>query len=70
MAENIIDGPDSIFSEDLEPSRGQYHSIAVAALELLGVPAPATRFDASVALVRLRLALKAGKKDVPEVPPV
>lgn len=68
MAERIIDGPDSIFSEDLEPSRGQYRAIAVAALELLGIEAPATRFDASVALVRLRMALRDGKTDVPEVP--
>lgn len=65
---DLIDGPDAIFSDELAPSRGQYRAIAVAALELLEVPAPATRLDASLALARLRLALRAGTKEVPEVP--
>jgi hypothetical protein len=71
VAERAIDGPDAIFSDELEPSRGQYQAIAVAALELLGVEEPKTRLDATLALGRLRLALREHTpfdRKLPEVP--
>lgn len=60
MADRIaapMHGPDAMWSEDLPPSRGQYQTIAVLALELLSVKAPQHRLDASIAITRLRHAL-------------
>lgn len=42
------------FRADIEPSRGQYRAIALAALHLLGLPAPESRVDATETLVRLQ----------------
>jgi hypothetical protein len=67
---SVIDGPDGMFSPDRPPSRGMYRSIAIASLELLGIEPPQTQLDATEALVRLRLALRDGTEDVPEVPPL
>ena len=50
-------GPDALWSTDHDPSRGQYQTIAVLALELLGVAPPLNRYEASVAITRLRNAL-------------
>lgn len=58
-------GPDAMWSTDLPPSRGQYQTIAVLALKLLGVEEPAHRLDASVAITRLQNALLS-----PDAPPV
>lgn len=59
-------GPDGYWSEDHPPSRGQYRTLAVLALELLGVPEPGSRLDASVAIARLRQS----QRDVPAVAPL
>ena len=53
----IIEGPDQYWSAELPPSRGQWKDIALVALELLGVPTPESRLDATVAMVRLRTAV-------------
>jgi hypothetical protein len=50
-------GPDSMFAEDLPPSRGQQHTIATLAAELLGETPPANRLEATILIVRLRHAL-------------
>lgn len=41
------------FRDDLPVSRGQYKRIAEEALRVLGEPAPVSRWDATVMLVRL-----------------
>lgn len=61
-----IGGPDQYWSEQLPPSRGQWRDLAEVALELLGVPKPESRLDATIAMVRLRAAVTA--KPVVEVP--
>lgn len=43
-------GPDSYWSDTMVPSRGQYRTIAVLALDLLGVEVPAHRLDASIVI--------------------
>lgn len=53
----LIGGPDQYWSGELPPSRGQYKDIALVALELLGIPAPQTRLEATIAMVRLRAAV-------------
>lgn len=50
-------GPDAMFSETLPPSRGQHHTIATLALQLLGETPPANRLEATIAITRLRHAL-------------
>jgi hypothetical protein len=50
-------GPDSMFSTDLPPSRGQWHALAVLALKVLRVPVPTSRYEATVAAVRLHRRL-------------
>lgn len=60
---NLVSGPDQYWSSDLPPSRGQYKDIALVSCELLGIPAPSTRLEATIAMVRLRHA-------VSEAPPV
>lgn len=42
------------FRDDLPVSRGQWHAIAAAALELLGLDQPTSRAGATEALVRLK----------------
>lgn len=66
MASELIDGPDQYWSESVPPSRGQYKDIALVALQLLGIPAPENRLDATVAMVRLRAAVR----DSDRTPPV
>jgi hypothetical protein len=63
-----VGGPDNYWSEDLPPSRGQYRDLAVVALRVLGIPEPASRLDATVAMVRLRAAIQSGEPQggVPE----
>lgn len=51
-------GPASYFSDTLPASRGQWQSIAVLALELLGEPQPKTRLDASRLIGTLRAGLE------------
>lgn len=62
----LIEGPDQYWSTEVPPSRGQYKDPALVALELLGVPAPANRLEATVAMVRLRRAV--GEMTPVEVP--
>lgn len=52
----LIDGPNEYWSTDLRPSRGQYRDIALVALDLLGIPRPTNRLEATVAMARLRVA--------------
>jgi hypothetical protein len=57
MPDTVVDplaGPDGIFATDRPPTRGDWHTIAVLALRVLGHPLPTSRFDATVAAVRLR----------------
>lgn len=54
---NPIAGPDAMFSTELPPSRGQHHTIATLAAELLGETPPASRLEATILIVRLRHAL-------------
>lgn len=49
-------GPDGMFATDREPSRGQHETISRLAGELLGFDL-GSRYDASVAIVRLRKAI-------------
>lgn len=42
------------FRGDLPVSRGQWRAIALDALRVLGIEAPASRYDATVTIVRLR----------------
>ena len=58
MAHELVGGPDQYWSTDLPPSRGQWRDIALVALDLLGVPTPETRLDATIAMVRLRAAVR------------
>jgi hypothetical protein len=55
---DLVGGPDNYWSEDLPPSRGQYRDLAVVALRVLGIPEPASRLDATIAMVRLRAAVQ------------
>jgi hypothetical protein len=52
-----IEGPDQYWSTEVPPSRGQWKDIARVALELLGIPEPESRLDATIAMVRLRAAV-------------
>lgn len=56
-ASSQIEGPDGYWSDQLPPSRGQWKDIALVACELLGIPKPESRLDATVAMVRLRAAV-------------
>ncbi len=53
----LVGGPDQYWSDELPPSRGQYRDIALIALDLLGIPKPKSRLEATVAMVRLRHAV-------------
>lgn len=59
-------GPDDIYSTKRLPSRGQYETIALLALELFGVPAPANRLEATLAICRLKLTETPPRK-APEI---
>lgn len=63
-----VEGPDQYWSDDVPASRGQWRAIAAAACELLDVPVPASRLDATTLLVRLRRAI-GEKPETPRVPP-
>jgi hypothetical protein len=65
-----IDGPDEYWSPHLPPSRGQWKDIAQVACQLLGIPIPASRLDATTTQVRLRHALTENKPitEIPEQP--
>jgi hypothetical protein len=54
----VAGGPDSYWSDSLSPSRGQWRDIAQLACEVLGIPVPTTRLEATTAQVRLRSALQ------------
>jgi len=62
-------GPDNLWSTDLEPSRGQGHAIAVLSAQLLNVPVPVNRLQASVLLTRIQMALANGAdlEPLPEI---
>lgn len=64
----VIDGPDQYWSTEVPVSRGQYKDIALVALDLLGIPRPQNRLEATVAMVRLRAAVteQAPREGVPE----
>jgi hypothetical protein len=47
-------GPDAALSDDREPTRGDWHTIAVNALVLLGMKVPATRLEATRAAIRIK----------------
>jgi hypothetical protein len=53
----FVGGPDQYWSDELPPSRGQYRDIALVALDLLGIPQPKSRLEATIAMVRLRAAV-------------
>lgn len=67
-AQKLIEGPDQYWSTELQPSRGQYKDLALVALDLLGVPRPKNRLEATVAMARLRQAVseQAVQGGVPE----
>jgi hypothetical protein len=65
-AKQPAQGPDRYLAADLPPSRAQLHSIAVLAGQLLGFQLD-TRYDATVALVRLQMAVR--DQDPPADPP-
>ena len=58
MADELIDGPDQYWSDRVPPSRGQYRDLALLGLRLLGIDAPTNRLEATVAMVRLRAAIR------------
>jgi hypothetical protein len=62
-------GPDAMFATDLPPSRGQHETIAALAGQLLGFD-PNSRYDASLAIVRLRMALaeRPARDPLPDAP--
>lgn len=53
----LIEGPDQYWSTEIPPSRGQYKDLALVALDLLGIPRPMNRLEATIAMVRLRHAV-------------
>lgn len=63
---DLVSGPHDYWSDDRPPSRGQHQAIAETACALLGIKLD-TRFDATVALVRLRAAAEQ-QTPMPEVP--
>ncbi|HEU4702607.1 MAG TPA: hypothetical protein VFS37_09005 [Conexibacter sp.] len=70
---DLVSGPDQYWSDRHPVSRGQWKSIAAAACEVLDIPIPKTRYDATVTLVRLREASErrvaaGGPVEVPETP--
>lgn len=64
---DLVSGPAGYFRDDLAVSRGQWADIARLACELLGVPVPRSRYDATVTTVRLRAACE---RRAGETPPV
>lgn len=62
----LVGGPDMYWSEELPPSRGQWRDIAQVACDVLGIPRPTCRLEATVAMVRLRAA--ASNRPVQGVP--
>lgn len=57
VVKHIFEGPDQYWSPDLPASRGQLATIAVQACRLLGMPAPDSRLEASIAIARLHAAI-------------
>jgi hypothetical protein len=53
---DLVGGPDMYWSDELPPSRGQWRDIAQVACDVLGIPRPKSRLEATVAMVRLRAA--------------
>ena len=68
VSTELVGGPDQYWSDELAPSRGQYRDIALVALDLLGIPRPKSRLEATIAMVRLRAAVstQAPQGGVPE----
>ncbi len=64
---DLVSGPDQYWSDELEPSRGQWKDIAQVACEVLGIDVPTTRLEATVTMVRLRAAA-AQRIPAPKVP--
>lgn len=64
----VVGGPDQYWSDQLSPSRGQYRDIAILACDVLGIPKPESRLDATIVQVRLRAAIqdRAPQGGVPE----
>ena len=67
-ARKLIDGPDQYWSSDVPVSRGQYKDIALVALDLLGVPRPKNRLEATTTMVRLRVAVSEQAVEPGKVP--
>lgn len=67
-------GPDAMFSTGLAPSRGQWETIAQLSMEVLGVPLPQNRLQATVMIARLQMTAERmpldGRAVVSEVSPV
>lgn len=58
------------YETDTAPTPAQYRAIALAATALLGQPAPESRYDASVLITRLHLALADPQAPAPDLPDV
>ena len=67
MTAHLVSGPDQYWSDELQPSRGQWKDIAQVACEVLGLPVPTTRLEATTTMVRLRAAAET-MKPPPVVP--
>jgi hypothetical protein len=66
---DLVSGPSDYYRDDVAVSRGQWADIARLALELLGLPIPRSRYDATVTTVRLRAGVEQRPSDTPtEVP--
>jgi hypothetical protein len=50
---------------ELAPSRGQWEAIAKIACDLLRLPEPQTRFDATVTITRLKLTQETCRRASP-----
>ena len=57
MMAREITGPNEYWSEERKPSRGQVRDIAILAMQLLDLPIPQNRLEATILQVRLRRAL-------------
>lgn len=65
---DLVSGPADYYRDDVPVSRGQWADIARLALELLGLPIPKSRYDATVTTVRLRAAVE--QQPSRQTPPV
>lgn len=57
MATPTTAGPDGLWSDELEPSRGQNATLVGLFCDLIGTDRPTTRKDASILISRLHACL-------------